>query len=335
MDKDVTATSELNSLQRVCSTFTKEEFLRDLFIRLTKDKHTPTDILSSTFAEIEEHDAEYLAVNAEVDIQFSCRVGNDRKEEYWDKEKYTENGVTKYRDVKKTRTVTDWSPYNGSNKSKELVAVRNTAESDSLYSANGESEVFFSTIRALGSTAKGEDLDTAEITVNREAVKSAKELCMYKSYLKAAPKCDHRESENYWGNVEINRIDGLILPEYELEYTYGERKFNARSFGCGMLFTHYDAPDVSSKINKIGNKKALWFLAAAGGMFVLALILAICGLTWFVLPFILSVGLVVAYFVFKRIFKNSLYNKVQNEKKELLIKALKDYHLAELSATEL
>lgn len=92
-------------------------------IKLSANQGTPVDILSSEFSDVAEIEDEYEGVGILVSSDYSCKIGSDTKEEYCDK-KYSENGITKNRDVK-TRTVTNWSPFGEKNSSEALVVTAN------------------------------------------------------------------------------------------------------------------------------------------------------------------------------------------------------------------
>lgn len=69
-----------------------------------------------------------MSVEADTSINYSCQAEMDGPEEYRTKEERTVNGNGVLQDVKKTRTVTDWSPFNGAMNSYEIVAVYNGYE---------------------------------------------------------------------------------------------------------------------------------------------------------------------------------------------------------------
>ena len=89
-------------------TISKEEFMRNLLIEMSKSMLTPANILEAEFSDIEEFEEEFLVVSANVNVSYSASCGYDRKVQY-----RASDGTTK------TKTVTDWSPYSGISSSAE------------------------------------------------------------------------------------------------------------------------------------------------------------------------------------------------------------------------
>ena len=128
---NLTSQEEFASDKFVCnfrSDITKEQFLRNVFYELTKHEKVPADIMKATFGEVQEDETQVFVAMGYGDGRYSATIGYNRIEKYVEQEygfvssgkHYTVNGHPRvgegtnvYHDVEKTRTVTDWQPYNG------------------------------------------------------------------------------------------------------------------------------------------------------------------------------------------------------------------------------
>lgn len=108
----------------------KKEFIREVAIYLAKEEASQTDILERSFSDVKEEEKEYLFVTGQASVNYTCSVGYDRQEVYYEQVKKYKDGREYYENVKKTRTVTDWQPHSGSNTSKESTIVGNAADQD-------------------------------------------------------------------------------------------------------------------------------------------------------------------------------------------------------------
>lgn len=94
---------------------TKESFIRDSLIEIYSSIDAPVTIDSVEFSDVHESTYQILGQTADYEITYSSEIGYDRQEQYVDTEKYYDKDLQKTltRNVVKTRTVTDWQPYNG------------------------------------------------------------------------------------------------------------------------------------------------------------------------------------------------------------------------------
>lgn len=331
----------LKAVIKVKAELTKEDFLRDTLIKLSNNEGTPLDILDSNFGEIEESQDEYLSVHADVDINYTCQIGNDRKEEYWDKETYYENGVKKYREVKKTRTVTDWSPFSGSNKSEEIAIVANK-NTDILHNCRINRNA-----RAALRTSNKENWEVLSFNgenddennfndINLDALRQAKSICMDESFERVRLPGDHQKDKDYHGTVKVKEITGYLLPEYSLQYKYKDNTYRATCFAFGEANSNCTAPTEHEKVEKLAKRKAKPFLWSGIGAILLAVVFAICSgfvasgvfTALYILSFLGGIGLILTYFFIQRKFKNNIYKNRQQEKIKLLNEALEKRGLA-------
>ncbi len=94
---------------------TKESFVRDSLIEIYSSIDAPVTIDSIEFSDVHESTYQILGQTSDYEITYSSEIGYDREEQYLEEEtKYDrdlQRNIT--RNVVKTRTVTDWQPYNG------------------------------------------------------------------------------------------------------------------------------------------------------------------------------------------------------------------------------
>ena len=319
----------LKAVIKINKEHAKEDFLRNALIKLSNDKGTPIDILDSEFGEIEESQNEYLSVHADVDINYTCQIGNDRKEEYWDKETYYENGIKKYRDVKKTRTVTDWSPFSGSHKSEEIAIVANLDEDSCnchITDARARDAVRTSNTANWEALSPEDAVNNGDFSdINHSALRTAEYLCKSKCFNRVSLPGDRHKDEHYSGSVKVKKITGYILPEFYLQYTYKDKTYNAKSFAAGEIDSDCTAPTEYAKVESLAKKKARPFLWSAIGVLLAAIVCNILSgavstvfVAFCVIGYLCSIGLFITYFFIKRKFKDKIYeNRLQEKLKRL------------------
>ncbi|MDE6667927.1 MAG: hypothetical protein K2K38_06235 [Clostridia bacterium] len=335
---------DLSAIIKVKKELVKEAFLRDTLIRLSLNEGTPLDILDSEFGEVTESEDEYLSVHADVEINYTCQIGNDRTEEYWDKETYYENGTKKYRDIKKTRTITDWSPFSGSNQSEEIVIVANK-NTDILYNCkiNEKAHPALRTSNTenwevLGVGGENSNKNTfADISL--DALRQAEILCKDECFARVRLPGDHQKDKDYHGTVKVKKITGYILPEYSLQYKYKDNTYRATSFAFGEVNSDYTAPTEHEKVEKLAKKKAKPFLWSGISAILLAVVFAICSgfvasgvfTALYILSFLGGIGLILTYIFIQSKFRNNIYKNRQQEKIKLLNAALEKRGLTPFS----
>lgn len=94
---------------------TKESFVRDSLIEIYSSIDAPVTIDSIELSDVHESTYQILGQTADYEITYSSEIGYDRQEQYLDEERVYDKDLqrTITRNVVKTRTVTDWQPYNG------------------------------------------------------------------------------------------------------------------------------------------------------------------------------------------------------------------------------
>ncbi len=93
----------------------KEKFLRGAYVELYSAIDAPENIDSVQFSDVFVERAELVKFETTYNIDYTMEIGYDREEQYIDKEEYYDKDLKKYltRNVVKSRTVTDWQPYQG------------------------------------------------------------------------------------------------------------------------------------------------------------------------------------------------------------------------------
>lgn len=236
---------EFSKVFRLKKEVTKDDFLRDILISLSKDDKAPVNVLDAKFGEIEEFTKEIIALQCDVSVNYSGSVGYDRQEEYWDKEKKRDsNGNTYYADVKKTRTVTDWKPHSGTYDSKQGKYILNENDNDELG--------FASLVSSQISNVKDKDIIEADdVPVDQEALRSGIHSCEFSGTLGVRWPGNHHKDENYSESSEITFLQCMIVPFYEVIFEYGGKKYRAIGAAIGEPNGLYDLPENSMSVESI------------------------------------------------------------------------------------
>lgn len=331
-----------------CGTdFMPNDFMRQLYIDLTADEDTPVDILENNFGLCEQKDVTTLAVRGEVDLTFTCEIGFDEKEEYWDKETYNDHGVTRVRDVKKTRTVTKWQPFSGTNKSTEVSLVKNRSDAD--VSECRTTDKF--AINAIANRAKENDepLNAADYQPNPTAVEIAKQIMLEKSFNRVKLPGDHQKNQSYSGNVSTDAQEICVLPQYCVKYRYQEKEYTAKTFACGKPNCIFDAPSDTMNVYDMTDKKVkkitLPILISALCLLAVAVILAICNVfaeipifLYYIFGFI-GIFMILTWIIIRSPLKTKYRKQVINDrqlvKQQALIKLLEEKGMKALTQDEL
>lgn len=329
-----------NEVYRVNPEFTKEEFLRSTLIYLANDIRRPADVLLSNFDLVTQYERECLIVEADTEISYTCQVGFSRVEEYWDKEEKYENGTKIIKDVKKMRTVTDWKPFQGNNKSHEVAVVYNREKYCSY------------DLRSTFASCKKELIRAAncKMEVTYEGIERAKNACVDNCYYSVKLPGDTQKQESWNGVATISDIQGVILPEYKVEYVHnGERhKVSSPAYGK-MDFITTEGGDFTNtgykcSIEDVSRKKAKP-LSILGILLLIASFILLCvagadvptiqlSFSWGIASLILGIALIILRFILKNVIEKKLAHHIKNEKIENLERVLSQKGLRPLSTSE-
>jgi len=318
--------AKLSRVEKINKEFTQEEFLRSTYIDLAVSTTTPTDILKSEFGTVKEKELEYILVQADVSINYSCTIGYDRKETYYQG------------DTKKTRTVTDWKPFHGSASSEEVVLVENSLEAG-VYRAT----------RARITLQTSEDssfevLNTDAVTVSQDAIQLGKTSCVDACFNGVKLPGDRQKDKDYSGTATIKGLEAIVLPAYDVAYKYEGKSYDVKGFACGKASRLVDAPNISEDVDKESENKTKGFKQGAIIALIVGVILnvmlgmdgvlaAIGGWCW--LAYLAAIGLFIAYFVIRKKTQDGIIAIRQEEKKSALIELLAKKGYAPLTEEEL
>ena len=348
---------KFNSVFNVLKEKSQDDFLRAVLIKLGVSKDAPTDACDIKFDKVEESTVEVIYCKAYVDMDYSASVGYDRQEEYWDKEKKTEyvNGVShEYLvDVKKTRTVTDWSPYNGHTEGEAIGLAFNSDDgTENEYLDAKELADLITTIDQKNVVNGGES------EVHEEGLKNAKNVCVHVIERSIEHIGDHFKDLRTKPKVDVIKIDCLKLPYYFVCFTYKGISYSAEGYACGKFNANnlkVTIPPNNVDINKLLSvyfkpykKRMIGSWIAFGVAFAVVSLLntilgnifpqisLYIGLTWLIVPIFLAIAIVntVKGIKFRNQKAKSL--KDDNEKTKLnnLAKALKSLGYKEATDEE-
>ena len=331
---------KVGTVEKAKVTHSEKDFLRNALIELATQESTPGDIFESKFEDVQLLENEYLVVEADVNINYTCSIGHDRQEVYYEqerdyaKERRLNNGVEYYKDVKKTRTVTDWSPFSGSRSSTEIEIVGNGLNDDFR---------FGDMVQACISECEKEDVEiiNKNIECNEDALEVAKELCIGSCFRGVNYPGDRHQDEDCTGTAHVKKIDALVMPEYKLSYTYKDEKYKILAFASGAPCLSADAPSISGDVSQESYEKTKWLKRGGWLSFLVAVLmtafssivdfLASC----FWIGYVAAVALFVMYFVMRIKIESQIFEGQKALKKEGLIKCLSEKGLAPLTESEL
>ena len=328
----------------VLKEFDEKDFIRDLAICLSGKKSAPNDILTCQFGEVQEVEKEYLVVKAKTDISYTCLVGVDRKEVYYeDVKKY--NSSTKsyyYEKQQKTRTVTDWSPHSGT-ASDEGIATVGNADDQSEYRHH---YAFMNAYRASNEHKKWEAVENREEwpDVNPAALGEAEELHKKLLFNSVRLPGNHQKDESYTGTVDVKRKTIAKMPEFDTTYEYNGQTYKASGFASGSVEATAQAPTEFGygTIEEQAKKSVKKLKYAAIGLFVLGFVLFILflaldlawGAVFYVAGIVAAIVCTVLYFK-KRDEKTKQIKRDNNQtKKQALVEFLEKNGMAPLTEGE-
>lgn len=237
--------AEFTAVYSVEKQFSKNEFLRQVFISLSADAQTPVDVLSADFCEVEEYREQVIGLSAKVTVDFSCSLGYDREEEYLTLEKYRDNGVERQRQVVKTRTVTDWSPYHTVETFDTVAYALNRSASVAKYDSD-ESEICGEAVNACIEQMTSTD---GEYEVEISALARARSVAETEAYVRLNIPSAKYKNESAHYDTELVTIECFDLPVYRVRYRYEGNDYYAEGFAVGApsySFGNRPQPEIST-----------------------------------------------------------------------------------------
>lgn len=243
----------------------KDEFLRNVLKQITMNIESPANIMTAKFKSVEEHTTEILILQSSVNVEMSGSVGYDKEEQYQTTEKkfvnegdrYIIQGVQKRADtskkyevdVIKTRTVTDWSPFNGTQNQKVegVISTEDDKENELVSLFQKERNHF-----------KDESLtveDSMEIPTS--VYKRAVSRCEFLASIYCTWPGDHHKDERYKYDTSVEDISLVILPYYEVKFEYEGNEYYAKGLACGEVNEVHQCPKSQNLVESEGSINTL------------------------------------------------------------------------------
>ena len=303
---------------------THEDFIRELIVKLSSEESTPTDVLDADFGEVTETFRDILGISAHVETDFTCSIGYDRYEEYWDKERKYNSSTQSYyyEDVKRTRKVTDWQPYSGHTSGDAMGYAFNEHQANTNNYLYENSEIESMMVKSN----KDDFIDSGEeVDINEEAFERTKDYCEFNVRLHTdLPGDDHRDWDGK-SDVDVKGIWLFRLPYYNLTFTHKGQNYSASAASFGELVVKTELPQDSTNTKAIiaeGIKKNKIMMIAGwvtlGVLFVLSSILTVVAyqltVLWTLLVFVgFGLGVLFTVLFFKK--KRAVTNEIKNNRK--------------------
>lgn len=321
-------------------TIEPETFLRKGLIYISKQKETPADIFESEIKPATHSFGSILEVNADVNINYSASIGYDRKETY----KQWNNSKNCYEE--KTRTVTDWSPFNGTKSGNYTCNRAITKINDAGYTIDYNFE------RAKNSEQSQNIVNYDKATFEKGTIAPYGETEIEKCKGDAISECisdaerelpgDHKKDFRSSGLATVKKVKEYSVPVYSMEYTYKDGKpRRVNSFGFGSTDNMWgETVDCSTEIEKQTDSAVKLFSILALvfiGLSILSTIL-FCWVfklgTNAIVFFCLSVVAFVLYLVKRGLAKKNILQMAMKEKIACLNRLLLSRKMEELSDEE-
>ncbi|MBQ2717561.1 MAG: hypothetical protein IJF75_03055 [Clostridia bacterium] len=259
---------EFSKIFTVKKEVTEQQFLRNVLIGLSKDKKSPSNIMNAKFGKVTEFEAEVMVLSADVEVNYSGSCGYDRQEQYQTTESryvregewYVSNGIKKRAsysgsvkvDVVKTKTVTDWSPHNGTINTNKLCFCLNKD--------NGDENLLDLFSTAFEEANDESVIEEGSANVNSSAYKFLLSNCETKATRDVKWPGDHHKDETYNCKTDVNELVCYIVPCYKVEFEYNRKKYCARGFAIGKANEVHEVPQSDGKvesIEKIENRRKI------------------------------------------------------------------------------
>lgn len=324
----------VKSVLKISREHEQKDFLRAVAIYLAKQEATPTDILEVQFSNVNEFEQEYVVMTGDASVDYSCSIGYDRKEIYYEQvKKY--NSSTKsyyYANEQRTRTVTDWQPHSGHNQSRETSIVGNAATQDD-YRTEREILHCYQTCRE-----ESKQEVAIEMEINPEAYELAKWGCIAGCFYSVRLPGDRQRDKDYNGTVDVKAVSGLIVPEVSATYEYQGKTYKTSAIAAGELNVKAEYPDIKADVSKeaknaVKHFKLLAIVSLVVGV-VLNLLMSWIG-SWCFLAYIAALTFLILYISLGNKKMKSIFEYRQAEKKKDLIAFLEKNGMAPLTEAEL
>ena len=333
----------------VNSEYEKKDFLKNTLTVLTEDLSTPVDVLNSQFSDVSVRNIIIVMYKAVAHISYSASLG------YEETEKYYEYDSARQKNVEKTRRVIKYKSASGDASgentvflpdgekadilsTKERFTGKNSAYHTDRYSViEAESSYFDSHFSYVAEevVSKAKEIEEVEglpVILSNDGKEKAKEEILsdfawqVESKLKGGEVKDVKDF-NYTGYVEnFTEIKCYSVPEYYVNYKYGEENYHSVSIPAGNRDIVYSSPSESKEVEETIEKKnfAPTFFAT---LFMLASIIVsftVWNMTWCITVFVLAMIFFIVSKVNGKAVQKDLIDGRQKEKQSKLINVLSE-----------
>lgn len=311
--------------------------MRNVFIDLADDPDIPEDIFDSEFGTVVSEIDQYLCAEYDVSVTYSASVGYDRKEKYYDTD-------SQGRLVEKTRTVTDWRPFNGHQNLRET----GTAVLQTKGDAYVQRIRFGVWLRNSGDSVPFEQgsVDDEPVTPSKDSYDEARK----EAESKAESACgsslpgDRHKDFRATSVSELKSSTVYVIPDFVLPYKYKGTEFSSREYACNTYASQITGPsDKANKEAKVSAKLRPFIIPALVVpivLFITAIIFMnvdpIVGVRVSVILvlFAASIGLFVLASVKRKRLISDHVRYIQQEKTEGLERLLAEKKLSPLTDVE-
>lgn len=221
------ASIKFDSINTVPKKFTKEDALRQGLIDITNNDKCPLNIFEIGTFEVKEIQIPVAVIAYDVTIDYSCSIGYDREEIYYEKEKRHNSSTNSYEmvDVKKTRTVTDWSPYKGTNSSSETeILIVDDQLREKLLKSSGMASTLISdfVMNQVGLFTEIKEIDVPSPTA--KLFKDAEISAGWGAFYSANIPGDRKKDEDWNGDFKQTATHCVIITGYVVTAKYGGKE---------------------------------------------------------------------------------------------------------------
>ena len=198
---------EISNSFKFTPVLSKEEFIRKILLKFAKVEDVEPELLKVEFKEVKTVDREFFYVSGKTTCEYTCSIGYNRTENYIEMETKREKVGDTWRDVtrpvNKTRIVTDWQPYSGTEHGDYFTIVNSNGERDK------EAELCESFFKKV---------ENCDVPVDKEAsthiIKGAVEELEYGAESHATFSLPGDTYKNFLakGAVDVEKVITLIIP---------------------------------------------------------------------------------------------------------------------------
>ena len=269
-----------------------------------------------------------LCVKADVSLNYGASIGYNRTEEYYDYQKEWDPQLQRQveKKVKKTRTVTDWSPISGKFDQTECGFVFNSDEEQVYFDDCDRFENAFDNMKR-DSSYEVENVDF-ETEYPKDACSKAVEIAKARCVVNAVKECentlqgDEYKDFTYSDTCKVKKIFCIVAPEYSLDYSYKDKKYTKRAFAFGgMRMTNNDI-NAQKDTNKVIRKKTLPLLLIGTILSILSIVLSLIVKSIPIICAIFAVAIIVD--ILAEIIYHVVEKNVKTKKQQIKLERLKD-----------